>query len=65
MLRRRREILHLEITESITTGRVLLIMVPSFSLQSGISHFSVNLNSHEANVDAAATQAQSEMFVLE
>ena len=57
LLRRRREILHFEITESIKTGRILFIMVPSVSLPVGISHFRANLNSHEANADAAAPQA--------
>ena len=58
LLRRRREILHFEITESIKTGRILFIMVPSVSLPGGISHFRANLNSHEANTDAAAPQAR-------
>ena len=58
LLRRRREILHFEITESIKTGRILFIMVPFVSLPGGISHFRANLNSHEANADAAAPQAR-------
>ena len=57
--RRRREILHFEITEPIKTGLISLIMVSPFSLRGGISHFSGHLNSHEANVDAVAPQARN------
>ena len=35
LLRRRREVLHLEITESIKTGRILFIMVPFVSTRGG------------------------------
>ena len=58
LLRRRREIVYFEITEPMKTGLILLIMVPSFTLPGGISHFSAHLNSHEANADAAAPQAR-------
>ena len=58
LLRRRRVILHFEITESLKTGRILFTMVPSVSLPGGISHFRANLNSHETNADAAAPQAR-------
>ena len=56
LLRRRREILHFEITEPINNGLILLIMAPSFTLPGGVSHFSTHLNSHEGNVDAAGTK---------
>ena len=58
LLRRRREILHFEITESMKNGQILFIMVPSVSFPGGISHFRANLNSHEANADATALQAR-------
>ena len=56
LLRRRREILHFEITEPINNGIILLIMAPSFTLPGGVSDFSTHLNSHEANADAAGTK---------
>ena len=67
LLCRRRVILHFEITESLKTGRILFIIVPSVSLPGGISHFRANLNhgwettclnSHETYADAAAPQAR-------
>ena len=58
LLRRRREILHFEITESNKNRSNFIIMVPSVSLSGAISHFRDNLDSHEANADAAAPQAR-------